>query len=412
MQPQAPPTAPSTKWFAVGLLSAGLAADYLTRLAIYSVFPLLRKDLVVDDVLLGFVASSFPWTYGLLSPVAGYLGDRFSRRSVILASLVGWSVAAGLCGIARSAWELVALRVLLAVAQVAFMPTAQALVADLHGTQTRAKASGFFQAGSYAGIFLAGLPAAAVATRLGWRVMLVISGVLGLALAAVMWRYLPAGGATTQAQGRPAPVREAVALLRKPSILLITAAFSLAGVAFWVLFTYLPMFVFERYGVSLEQAAFQATFYMQVSAMVLMPVLGAISDRWTQRDRRNRFYACAIVSLLGIPALLGVGGGAHPAILITGLIAFGIVMAGTDASWMPMLCYVTRPRQRASAYGILNTCATLAGGTAAMATALVMKKVGLGAVISSLAGLFLILAIVVAAAGTWFLKSDEVASED
>jgi predicted MFS family arabinose efflux permease len=364
--------------------------------------------LVADDVLLGLVASSFPWTYGLLSPVAGYLGDRFSRRTVILTSLVGWSVAAGLCGVARSAWELVALRVLLAIAQVAFMPTAQALVADLHGPETRAKASGFFQSGSYAGIFLAGLPAAAVATHLGWRMMLVLSGALGLLLAAVMCRYLPSGSPAVTGRARPVTVKEALSLLAKPSVLLLTAAFSLAGVAFWVLFTYLPLFVYERYRVSLEEAAFQATFYMQVSAMVLMPVIGGVSDRWTRRDRRNRFYACALVSLLGIPALLGVGGGTHPAVLIGGLIAFGIVMAGTDASWMPMLCYVTQTRQRASAYGILNTCATLAGGTAAMVTALIMKKVGLGTVISSLAGLFFALAILVGVAGAWFLQRDTV----
>ena len=75
------------KWLVVGLLSAGLAVDYLTRIGIYSVFPLLRKELIASDVVLGLVASSFPWTYGLLSPVAGYLGDRFSRRTVILASM-------------------------------------------------------------------------------------------------------------------------------------------------------------------------------------------------------------------------------------------------------------------------------------------------------------------------------------
>ena len=84
-----------TKWVAVGLLSAGLAADYLTRLGIYSVFPLLRKELIASDVVLGLVASSFPWTYGSLSPVAGYLGDRFSRRTVILSSIIGWSLCCG-----------------------------------------------------------------------------------------------------------------------------------------------------------------------------------------------------------------------------------------------------------------------------------------------------------------------------
>lgn len=400
------------QWMVVGLLSAGLAVDYLTRIGIYSVFPLLRKELIASDVVLGLVASSFPWTYGALSPVAGYFGDRLSRRSVILWSLIGWSIATALCGAARAAWELVALRVLLAVAQVAYMPTAQAFIADVHGPETRAKASGLFQAGSYVGIFLAGLPAAAVATQFGWRMMLVFSGLVGLALAVVMWRFLPdPQRAETQPAAPPVTIREALALLRIPSLLLMAVAFALAGIAFWVLFTYLALFVYERYGVSLETAAFQSTFYMQASAMLLMPAFGAVSDAWTRRDTRNRFLACALASLVAIPALLAVGGGNHPAILIAGLIAFGLAMAGTDASWLPMLCYVTEPRQRATAYGILNACATLAGGTAAMATALAMKQVGLGAVITSMAGLFLLLSALILVAGYVFLKRDAVPQE-
>jgi len=400
------------QWMVVGLLSAGLAVDYLTRIGIYSVFPLLRKELIASDVVLGLVASSFPWTYGALSPVAGYFGDRLSRRSVILWSLIGWSIATALCGTARTAWELVAWRVLLAVAQVAYMPTAQAFIADVHGPETRAKASGLFQAGSYVGIFLAGLPAAAVATQFGWRMMLVFSGLVGLALAVVMWRFLPdPQRGETQPAAPPVTIREALALLRIPSLLLIAVAFALAGIAFWVLFTYLALFVYELYGVNLETAAFQATFYMQASAMLLMPAFGALSDAWTRRDARNRFLACALASLVAIPALLAVGGGNHPVILIAGLIAFGLAMAGTDASWLPMLCYVTEPRQRATAYGILNACATLAGGTAAMATALAMKQVGLGAVITSMAGLFLLLSVLILVAGYVFLKRDAVPQE-
>ena len=79
---------------------------------------------------------------------------------------------------------------------------------------------------------------------------------------------------------------------------------------------------------------------------------------------------------------------------------------------MPMLCYVTQRRQRATAYGILNTCSTLAGGTAALVTALIMRRVGLGSVISSLAGLFLVLAVLVIVAGFRFLKQDAVVTDD
>src|SRR3954470_19752768 len=110
----------NSKWLLVFLLSAGLALDYLARLALFSVLPPLKKDLALGDVALGLIASSFLWTYGLLSPIAGFVGDRFSRRTVLIVSLAGWSMITVLSGLVTNAWQLVAMRVLLAVTQVCY----------------------------------------------------------------------------------------------------------------------------------------------------------------------------------------------------------------------------------------------------------------------------------------------------
>ncbi|MCI0627925.1 MAG: MFS transporter [Acidobacteria bacterium] len=409
----APTPKDSTKWTLVALLSTGLAIDYLARLAIYSVFPLLQEDLIASDFVLGLVASSFPWTYGGLSPVAGYLGDRFSRRTVVIVSVIAWSFASILCGFANVSWQIVTMRVILAMAQVCYMPTANAYLADFHGTDTQAKAVGLYQAGGYFGTFLAGLPAAYVATHLSWRIMLVLCGVLGLIVAFVMWKRLPVSK-TPSAHGgvkQAGLLQESVILLRKPSIVVIIVTFSLMSVIFWVLSTYLPLFIFQRYQVSIESAAFQATFYMQASTIVLMPLLGALWDACAKKRERNRFIACAIVCVLGIPALIGIGVATHPAILITSLILLGLVMAGMDTSWLPMLCTFTVSTQRAFAYGLLNAFGTVAGGCAAMITALVMKKFGLGLVMASLSALFGVITGLLLLVGFGFLKRDRVELE-
>jgi predicted MFS family arabinose efflux permease len=377
--------------------------DYLARLAVYSVFPLLRKELITSDVALALLASAFPWTYGLLSPLAGYIGDRFPRRAVVLASMAVWSAVTILTGMTHSAWQLIAMRVSLAAAQVCYMPTAQALIADFHDETTRAKASGLYQAGSYVGIFLAGLPAAYLSTHLGWRTMLAICGAAGLLMALLAWWRLPVASAQATAAGT-ATMREALTLIRKPSLLAIAAAFSLASASYWVLFTYLPLFVYERYHFSLEAAAFEATFYVQVSAMISMPLFGALSDAWTEGKPFNRFLAAALVSALGIPALAAIGMGAHTAVLICGLLVFGLVMAGADASWLPMLCMVTLPHQRATSYGLLNTAGTLAGALAAILTGLLMKNLGLALVIASLAALYVFMTATLLVTGGLLLR--------
>jgi predicted MFS family arabinose efflux permease len=354
------------------------------------------------------------WTYGLLSPVAGYLGDRFSRRTVLVGSITCWNVVTILSGFARSPSQLIAMRVLLAVAQVCYMPTAQALVTDFHGKETQGKGIGIFQAGCYAGIFLAGLPAAYVAAHLGWRVMFFLSGGIGLLVAGLM-SALP-GEKTGKPSSIP-PRREhpqrtsvggAVTLLRKPTILAIMVAFSLSSGAYWILFTFLPLFIYGRYHVSLELAAFQATFYLQVSAMVGDPLLGHVSDQWSARNPKNRFFFCALAGFVGLPALAAVGFGSHTAILIMGLLLFGMASAGADISWMPMLSYVTSKYQRASAFGYLNMVACMAGGISAMVSALVMKKHGLGGPITSGGVMFFLMALVLVVAAQVFLHRDFV----
>ena len=203
-------------------------------------------------------------------------------------------------------------------------------------------------------------------------------------------------------------MHEALSLFRRPSIVAIMAAFALSAGAYWILFTFLPLFVYGHYHQSLESAAFQATFYMQASAMLADPILGHLSDKWAIRNPKNRFRFCALAGLIGLPTLIAVGFGNHTFILITGLLLFGLAAAGTDVSWMPMLTYVTSKYERATAFGYLNMASCLFGGLTAMIAALTMKTYGLGIMVAGGGMLFFLLALVLIVAARVFLQRDFV----
>src|SRR5499426_4750052 len=80
------------KWFVVGLLWFVCFFNYADRQAIFSVFPLLKTEMGLSDVQLGIVGSSFMWVYALAAPFAGLVGDRFRRKTLIIAGLVFWSL--------------------------------------------------------------------------------------------------------------------------------------------------------------------------------------------------------------------------------------------------------------------------------------------------------------------------------
>src|ERR1035438_8170960 len=82
------------RWYVVAMLWWIAFFNYADRQAIFSVFPLLEKELGLSPLQLGLIGSSFAWVYGLAAPLAGNIVDRVRRKSAILGGLYAWS---GIC---------------------------------------------------------------------------------------------------------------------------------------------------------------------------------------------------------------------------------------------------------------------------------------------------------------------------
>jgi MFS-type transporter involved in bile tolerance (Atg22 family) len=98
------------KWKIVAVLFVISIVNYGNRAAIASVFPLLRADFALSDVMLAGLGSAFLWSYAVGSPIAGYLADRVSRTRLLLLSLIAWSVVMALTGFVHNEIVLLASR--------------------------------------------------------------------------------------------------------------------------------------------------------------------------------------------------------------------------------------------------------------------------------------------------------------
>src|SRR5260370_30173476 len=130
------------KWLLVALLWGVALLMYLDRQVIFSLFPLLERDLHAGSFELGLISTVFLWSYGLLSPFGGYLADRWGRVRIILASLIVWSAATWFTGQAHSMSALLLPRGLLGPSQAFYLPAALAFVADWHRPRSRPSTSG------------------------------------------------------------------------------------------------------------------------------------------------------------------------------------------------------------------------------------------------------------------------------
>src|SRR5260370_32844572 len=139
-------------WTLVAVLWVVALLNYVDRQVIFSLFPLLARDLSLSPVQLGLLSSVFLWVYGLLSPFAGFAADRFGRGRLITVSLLVWSAVTLATGVSRSYGQLVAARAVMGLSEACYLPAALARIAQHHGPRTRSLAVGIHQSGFRVGL--------------------------------------------------------------------------------------------------------------------------------------------------------------------------------------------------------------------------------------------------------------------
>src|SRR6266542_6597113 len=157
------------KWHVVAMLWFVCLFNYADRQAIFSVFPVLKAQFQLTDIQLGYIGSSFMWVYAAMAPLAGLVGDRFRRKSIILAGLVFWSLITIATALSTSFWQLVVFRALEGLGEAFYFPASMAMISSYHARDTRSRAMSWHQSSVYAGTIAGGAVAGWLADHYGWR---------------------------------------------------------------------------------------------------------------------------------------------------------------------------------------------------------------------------------------------------
>lgn len=364
------------KWALVALLWGAAALNYLDRQVVFSLFPVLTRDLGATPVELGLISTVFLWTYGVLSPFGGYVADRVGRVRVIVGSVALWSVATWLTGHVSSIHQMLWVRGLIGASEAFYLPAALALIADRHDTRTRSLATGLHQSGLYTGMVVGGAWGGWMGETSGWRPVFTILGVVGVVyfglLLLVLRRDKPiAAGAAFGAS--------VAGLLRSAAFRWLLAGFVAIALSNWLIYTWLPLFLYERFHLSLGAAGFSATFYLQAASYAGVIAGGVLTDRWSRFSPRARFHAQVAGLLIGAPfvALVSVAG--TMPLLVGALIAFGLGRGVYDCNTMPALRDSVGAAHSATGYGLFNMAGCIVGGIGVAAAGYLKEHLGLGA---------------------------------
>jgi MFS family permease len=358
-----------TAWLVVLLLLPVGLLNYLDRQMLAAMKYSVMADLpsIGSEANWGFMLGQFKWVYAFLSPIGGFVADRFSRRLTICGSLFVWSAVTWWTGHVTSYDELLIARSLMGISEAFYIPAALALITDFHTGHTRSRAVGLHQMAIYCGVIAGGFGGyVADSPYLGWRIAFDACGVFGMLYAAplvLLLRDAPrVGNAAVDRQ--VSPVRAAKELLTNLSFILLVLYFTLPALAGWVVRDWMPAILKQQFNIGQGQAGVSATLYWQVAAIVGAVIGGWLADRWMQQRNRGRIFVSAIGMSLIVPAIYGVGNAGSLAVAITFLIVFGFGWGFFDCNNMPILCQIVRPQLRATGYGIMNLVSISCGGLA------------------------------------------------
>lgn len=358
----------STAWLIVGMLWIVAALNYLDRIMVTTMRDSLTATIPMTDSEFGLLTSVFLWVYGLLSPFAGFLADKFNRSRLIIVSLFVWSLLTWLTGHAQNFEQLIIIRALMGASEAAYLPAALALISDYHRGATRSLATGIHMTGLSIGSALGGV-GGWLAEHHGWSTAFNVFGLFGVVYALTLTMLLkdvprePIESSTEPIASHETRLSEAlVSLLRMPAFLLLLVFWGLLGVAGWAIVGWMPTYFKEAFQLQQGAAGISATAYLYSASMLGKLVGGAWADHWSRTQPRARIFVPAVGLFIAAPAIFLVAKTNVLLLAIVGLSIYGFARSFSDANLMPILCQISDPRYRATGYGVLNMLATIIGG--------------------------------------------------
>lgn len=404
---------PGGAWLVVALLFIVGALNYLDRNMITTMRNSIIEGIPMTEAQFGLLTSVFLWVYGILSPFAGFLADRFDRSKVIIGSLFIWSVVTWLTAHASTYYELLATRALMGISEACYIPAALSLIVDYHKGPTRSLATGIHMVGVVVGSSL-GFIGGWLAENRTWNYAFNVLGLIGIVYSLILVFFLKDKVSAEEINTSEKPnsyVQFGIAikdLLCRRSFILVFIFWGLIGIVGWMIAGWLPTYYMEHFNLSQTMAGVYATAYLHPASIVGLLLSGVWADRWSRTHPKARILVPLIGLCIAAPCVFVAS---YTNMLILTILFFMIYTFSrmfTDTNLMPILCMMVDNRYRATGYGILNMFATIIGGIGLYAAGILRDAhIDLG-IMFQVASLALVICIVI----LYFLKQRPLNAEE
>jgi MFS family permease len=154
--------------------------NYMDRSALGVVAQAIRTEFKLSPVEMGYLFSSFFWSYVVFLLPIGIMLDRFSTRTINSVGIVVWSLAMAATAGVWSFATLIGARLVMGAGEATSIPSCGRIVREWMPAQERGAATVFWSAGSFVGPAIGAIVVAALTSAWGWRAAFIVLGAFGL----------------------------------------------------------------------------------------------------------------------------------------------------------------------------------------------------------------------------------------
>jgi MFS family permease len=311
-------------WTVVAILIATAVLSYTDRQVLSLLVDPIRGELGISDTQISLLlGTAFAVVYGIAGIPLGLMADRISRRNLIFAGIVVWSLGTIACGLSHHFGQIFASRIVVGLGEAALSPAAISLISDYFPPSRRGTAVGFFLSGIAMGngvailigggvlhaVELAPLAGTFLGSFAPWRLVLLAIGAPGLLWALVILLIREplrraADGSSRSApspSGTPPPKRSSAWVKVLPIyIVLAAASFADNAVGAWS-----PTLLIREFGRDPAQVGIELGLLLTLGFGGGVLIGGVLADRAAVRGGWSRkLWVCCGAGLLILPASL------------------------------------------------------------------------------------------------------------
>ena len=290
---------------ALVLLTAMNFVNYLDRYILPAVQEQIKHEFTLTDNQIGSLTLWFMVAYVCVSPITGWLGDRFPRKPMIVVAALAIAGMNFLTAHVHGYGELNFRHAALGIGEACFGIFAPALLADFYAESKRNKVMTIFNIALPVGA-AAGYEAGSwVAAHHGWRMSFIASAVPGVLVALLILFFMREPQRTGVVEKAKADKATVLSLAKNKAYLssilgYAAVTFSLGGISWWM-----PSFLHREAGYSIEAAGAIMGPIIVVAGLGGTALGGWLAQWWSKKTPKALYLVPALSAALTIgPAIV------------------------------------------------------------------------------------------------------------